>query len=77
MARDRTETEVIFDVAAAAAGFGGRGRKGDMLRMIGMSKQTYRNKLLHPETMTLGELRRIRRVTPIQDEQILNLINAE
>ena len=55
---------------------GYKGRILDYYRLIGMTPPTFRRKVMHPETLTVRDIRRINRISPMTDEELVERVKG-
>ena len=64
----------IIHAAMTAAGY--RGRQADFCRIVCITPATFARRIRDPDSITLGELRRIDRTAHIEDRELIKLIRG-
>jgi len=65
----------IIRAALVAAGY--NRRTADFCRIVRIPLRTFARRMEDPDTLTLGELRRIDRTAHISDDQLIKLIRGK
>lgn len=56
---------------------GYKGRLAEFYSLVGMTPPTFRRKAAMPETLTISDIRRINRIAPITDPEIIELVRGK
>ncbi|MBQ6384748.1 MAG: hypothetical protein IJJ38_01080 [Lachnospiraceae bacterium] len=66
--------KIILETAAARAGYGRQQKQ--MCSLMHINQRTYQNRKKDSGTMTLSEIRRIDKVTPMSNDEIVRLVRG-
>jgi len=68
-------TALIIDTAVIRSGYAGK--KSDWYKSVGICPQTFSRRRENPALLTLGELRRIIRASPLTDSEIVQIVRGK